>query len=244
MINKDIIANPESKGLISNCKKPLYLELPPVLRSLNLSEFEDLIDFSSRTDSIKGIYDNQYDAYELIKEKGFNKEVCSGTNIYSYNNMSASINSKLFDEITAPLELSLYDIPEINKSFSYLMYGRAPLMHTANCVFKTAGKCQKGSPDKENFVTLKDRLGVDFKVYMRCDDSLCFNTIYNSKPTSLHKYFKRLEDRKVKTYIFSFTDEKINDIEKITEYFTNIFNGVNSEPPFDFTGYHMKNGIL
>ena len=244
VINKDIIANPESKGLISNCKKPLYLELPPVLRSLNLSEFEDLIDFSSRTDSIKGIYDNQYDAYELIKEKGFNKEVCSGTNIYSYNNMSASINSKLFDEITAPLELSLYDIPEINKSFSYLMYGRAPLMHTANCVFKTAGKCQKGSPDKENFVTLKDRLGVDFKVYMRCDDSLCFNTIYNSKPTSLHKYFKRLEDRKVKTYIFSFTDEKINDIEKITEYFTDIFNGVNSEPPYDFTAYHMKNGIL
>lgn len=244
VINKDIIGKAESKELISKSGKALYLELPPVLRSLNLSEFEDLIDFAKGNDLIKGVYANQYDAYELLKEKGFSKEICSNVNIYSYNNMSASLNSKLFDEITAPLELSLYDIPEINKSFSFLMYGRAPLMHTANCVLKTTGKCRKGLSDKENFVTLKDRLGVDFKVYIQCDDSLCFNTIYNSKPTSLHKYFNRLKDRHLRCFIFSFTDENTNDIEKITDFFENVFNGINSEPPYDFTAFHMKNGIL
>ena len=244
VINKDIINNRESSALISDSNKAIYLELPPVLRSLNLSEFEDLIDYASKNVSIKGVYANQYDAYELLKDKGFSKEICSNANIYSYNNMSASINSKLFDEITAPLELGLYDIPEVNKSFSFLMYGRAPLMHTANCVLKTTGKCQKGSPDKENFVTLKDRLGVDFKVYTQSDDFLCFNTVYNSKPTSLHKYFNRLEERNVKTYIFSFTDENTADIENITDFFTNIFNGINTEPSYDFTAYHMKNGIL
>lgn len=244
VINKDIIGKAESKELISKSGKALYIELPPVLRSLNLSEFEDLIDFAKGNDLIKGVYVNQYDAYELLKEKGFSKEICSNVNIYSYNNMSASLNSKLFDEITAPLELSLYDIPEINKSFSFLMYGRAPLMHTANCVLKTTGKCRKGLSDKENFVTLKDRLGVDFKVYIQCDDSLCFNTIYNSKPTSLHKYFNRLKDRHLRCFIFSFTDENTNDIEKITDFFENVFNGINSEPPYDFTAFHMKNGIL
>lgn len=244
VINKDIIGKAESKELISKSGKALYLELPPVLRSLNLSEFEDLIDFAKGNDLIKGVYVNQYDAYELLKEKSFSKEICSNVNIYSYNNMSASLNSKLFDEITAPLELSLYDIPEINKSFSFLMYGRAPLMHTANCVLKTTGKCRKGSPDKENFVTLKDRLGVDFKVYIQCDDSLCFNTIYNSKPTSLHKYFNRLKDRHLRCFIFSFTDENTNDLEKITDFYENVFNGINSEPPYDFTAFHMKNGIL
>jgi putative protease len=244
VINKDIIGKAESKELISKSGKALYLELPPVLRSLNLSEFEDLIDFAKGNDLIKGVYVNQYDAYELLKEKSFSKEICSNVNIYSYNNMSASLNSKLFDEITAPLELSLYDIPEINKSFSFLMYGRAPLMHTANCVLKTTGKCRKGLSDKENFVTLKDRLGVDFKVYIQCDDSLCFNTIYNSKPTSLHKYFNRLKDRHLRCFIFSFTDENTNDIEKITDFFENVFNGINSEPPYDFTAFHMKNGIL
>jgi putative protease len=244
VINKDIIGKAESKELISKSGKALYIELPPVLRSLNLSEFEDLIDFAKGNDLIKGVYVNQYDAYELLKEKSFSKEICSNVNIYSYNNMSASLNSKLFDEITAPLELSLYDIPEINKSFSFLMYGRAPLMHTANCVLKTTGKCRKGLSDKENFVTLKDRLGVDFKVYIQCDDSLCFNTIYNSKPTSLHKYFNRLKDRHLRCFIFSFTDENTNDIEKITDFFENVFNGINSEPPYDFTAFHMKNGIL
>ena len=244
VINKDIIFIAEFKTLINDCSKHLYLELPPVLRSLNLSEFENLIDIASKNNKIYGVYANQYDAYELLKEKGFSKEICSNANIYSYNNMSASINSKLFDEITAPLELAFYDTPEINKNFSYLMYGRAPLMHTANCVLKTTGKCQKSSSDKNAFITLKDRLGVDFKVYTYCDDLLCFNTIYNSKVTSLHKYFKRLEDRNVKTYIFSFTDENINEIEQITDFFSDIFNGVNSEPPYDFTAYHIKNGIL
>lgn len=244
VINKDIIGKAESKELITKSRKPLYLELPPVLRSLNLSEFEDLIDFVKGNDLIKGVYANQYDAYELLKEKGFSKEICSNVNIYSYNNMSASLNSKLFDEITAPLELSLYDIPEINKSFSFLMYGRAPLMHTANCVLKTTGKCRKGLSDKENFVTLKDRLGVDFKVYIQCDDLLCFNTIYNSKPTSLHKYFNRLKDRHLRCFIFSFTDENTNDMKIISDFFENVFNGINSEPPYDFTAFHMKNGIL
>ena len=244
VINKELINNPEAKSIINDCLKPLYLELPPVLRSLNLKEFEDLIDLASNNDSIKGVYANQYDAFELLKAKGFKKDICANANIYSYNNLSASINSKLFDEITAPLELNFYDIPEINKIFGFMMYGRAPLMHTANCVLKTTGKCQKGLPNKESFVNLKDRLGVDFKVYTQCDDSLCFNTIYNSKPTSLHKYFNRLKERGVCTFIFSFTDENNNDLERITDFFEDVFACKNADPPYDFTAFHMKNGIL
>ncbi len=244
VVNKDLIYNPEGKSLINDCSKPIYIELPPVLRSLNQSEFEELIDYASNNDAIKGVYANQYDAYELLKKKGFKKEICPNANIYSYNNLSASINSKLFDEITAPLELNFYDIPEINKSFSYLIYGRAPLMHTANCVLKTSGKCQKGLPNKESFVNLKDRLGVDFKVYTACDNNLCFNTIYNSKPTSLHKYYNRLKEKGVNTCIFSFTDENTDDLERITNFFEDVFAGKNTEPPYDFTAFHMKNGIL
>ena len=244
VVNKDLINNPEAKSLMNDCSKPIYIELPPVLRSLNQSEFEELIDYASNNDAIKGVYANQYDAYELLKKKGFKKEICSNANIYSYNNLSASINSKLFDEITAPLELNFYDIPEINKSFSYMIYGRAPLMHTANCVLKTAGKCQKGLPNKESFVNLKDRLGVVFKVYTACDNNLCFNTIYNSKPTSLHKYYNRLKEKGVNTCIFSFTDENTDDLERITNFFEDVFEGKNTEPPYDFTAFHMKNGIL
>ena len=244
VINKDFYNNPDAIVYINSSSKPVYLELPPVLRSLNQSEFEELIDYASNNDAIKGVYANQYDAYELLKKKGFKKEICSNANIYSYNNLSASINSKLFDEITAPLELNFYDIPEINKSFSYMIYGRAPLMHTANCVLKTTGKCQKGLLNKESFVNLKDRLGVDFKVYTACDNNLCFNTIYNSKPTSLHKYYNRLKEKGVNTCIFSFTDENTDDLERITNFFEDVFEGKNTEPPYDFTAFHMKNGIL
>ncbi|MBP5529207.1 MAG: U32 family peptidase [Lachnospiraceae bacterium] len=244
VVTKDILGNPETETLINSGLKPVYIELPPVLRSLNQDEFKDLINYASTNENVKGVYANQFDAYELLKSMGFAKEICSNANIYCYNNLSASFNSKLFDEIAAPLELSFYDYPTINSNFSYLMYGRAPLMHTANCVLKTSGRCQKGLSEKEGFVTLKDRLGVDFKVYLQCDDSLCFNTIYNSKPNSLHKYFTRLKEKGVKNYLFSFTDENVNDMEKITGFFEDIFNGVNAEPFYDFTAYHIKNGIL
>ena len=243
-VSKDLLKNIDAESLLNKCLKPAYIELPPVLRSLNLSEFETLIEYATNNDFIKGVYANQYDAYELLKEKGFKKEICSNANIYSYNNLSASLNSKLFDEITAPLELNLYDIPGIYSGFSYLLYGRAPLMHTANCVLKTEGRCQKGNPDKKSFVNLKDRLGVDFKVYTACDDALCFNTIYNSKPTSLHKYFSRIKERKVNTYIFSFTDENSNELEDVTNFYKHILRGENIEPSFEFTAYHAKNGIL
>lgn len=243
-VSKDLLKNPDTESLLINCLKPAYIELPPVLRSLNLSEFEDLIEYAAKNDFINGVYANQYDAFELLKEKGFKKKICSNVNIYSYNNLSASFNSKLFDEITAPLELNLYDIPGINSGFSFLLYGRAPLMHTANCVLKTEGRCQKGNPDKKSFVNLKDRLGVDFKVYTACDEALCFNTIYNSKPTSLHKYFSRIKERKVNTYIFSFTDENTKEIETVTNFYKRILHGENIEPAFDFTAYHAKNGIL
>ena len=243
-VSKDLLKNPDAESLLNKCLKPAYIELPPVLRPLNLSEFENLIEYAAKNDFINGVYANQYDSYELLKEKGFTKEICSNVNIYSYNNLSASFNSKLFDEITAPLELNLYDIPGINSGFSYLLYGRAPLMHTANCVLKTEGRCQKGNPDKKSFVNLKDRLGVDFKVYTACDEALCFNTIYNSKPTSLHKYFSRIKERKVNTYIFSFTDENSNELEDVTNFYKHILLGENIEPSFEFTAYHAKNGIL
>ena len=98
--------------------------------------------------------------------------------------------------------------------------------------------------NKKSFVNLKDRLGVDFKVYTACDDALCFNTIYNSKPTSLHKYFSRIKERKVNTYIFSFTDENLNELEDVTNFYKHILRGENIEPSFEFTAYHAKNSIL
>ena len=46
VVNKDLINNPEAKSLMNDCSKPIYIELPPVLRYLNQSEFEELIDYA------------------------------------------------------------------------------------------------------------------------------------------------------------------------------------------------------
>ena len=242
-MTKDLLEDEIIRKIILNTSKDVYIELPPVLRSLNEDVFKTLIEFADKTKTVKGVYVNQYDAYALLKQEGFGKKILSNAHIYSYNNVSADFNASLFDEITAPLELNNNEIAHIDERFVYLFYGRAPLMHTANCILKTSGKCRKNTPGENSFVDLKDRLGVDFKVRTFCDDKLCFNTIYNSKPVSLHKFYPALKD-KARGFIFSFTDEGADKVKDITNYYDKLFKGENEPFPGDFTAYHMKNSIF
>ena len=125
------------------------------------------------------------------------------------------------------------------------MYGKARLMITANCVLKTCGNCSKKKPENTyKFIKLKDRIGVDFKVYPDCDDSLCFNYIYNSKPTSLHKYLRKFIDSGIDSFTFVFTDESKEDIKKVTNAYIDLFEHDKDSVSFDYTAYHLKNGIL
>ena len=248
IVIKQALLKKLNKDDLKSITKNLYLELPPVLRSLNVEEFNDLLKQSLEIDAINGIYVNQYDAYYLAKSTGYSKDIRSNTNIYSYNSVSSAFNAKLFSNILCPSELAFYDIKSLKserESVSVIMYGRAPLMHTANCIMKTNDSCfkQKGIVNDE-YITLKDRLGVDFKVKTLCDDNLCFNTIYNSKPTSLHKYYDKFNNFGFGSYSFVFTDEKAPKTKGILDFYKSIFEGWSANADFDYTAFHMKNGIL
>ena len=245
VINKTVLFDDDFENTLNGINKKIYIELPPVLRFQNKKEFETIIDYAKDKEFICGIYANQYDALEFAYSKRFNKEIHSNSNVYSYNELSLFFNSLLFDSCFAPMELKLGDFTDNGfDSYEFLMYGRAPLMHTANCILKTSGNCQKKNGVNKDFINLKDRLGVDFKVNTLCDDYLCFNTIYNSKPTSLHKYFDALTKNGCTSFIFSFTDENAKEIEEVTKFFTDVSEGLKNEVPFEFTAYHIKNGIL
>ena len=68
--------------------------------------------------------------------------------------------------------------------------------------------------------------------------------IYNSKPSSLHKYYSKLNDLGISSFAFVFTDESKKDIEMVTNAYKALFNGTESDFSFDYTAYHIKNGIL
>ena len=94
-----------------------------------------------------------------------------------------------------------------------------------------------------SYTYIKDRLGVEFPVRIRCNDSLCLNTIYNSKPNSLHKYIDDLEAKNIQFFDFYFTNENGSEIDQITHDFEGIFEGQKVPKNLDFTAFHMKNGV-
>ena len=103
--------------------------------------------------------------------------------LYSWNGYSAAELGKYASGCTLPLELSkaecrdLLKISDVHVEKS--VYGRAPLMISANCVRKTLKSCTK----KSGFETIIDRKGISFPVYADCYH--CLNVIYNSVPLIL-----------------------------------------------------------
>ena len=119
---------------------------------------------------------------------------------------------------------------------SAVVYGRLPMMITANCLQKTSDGCC----GKSGTVMLKDRYGKEFPVYHDCRH--CYNIVYNSVPLSLHRAFSE-ELQEALHCRLDFTLETAKECLKVTEYFQKI--SVQYEDPFysEYTTGHYKRGV-
>lgn len=245
VVNADILFDESFEKSKECLKKKLYFECPPIVRKQNSSFIRKCIE-KIKDFGFEGVYFNQIDEYMFCKDLLSGLIVCANTNIYAYNSESISFYKRFFSKLQAPVELSFKDVVSLNcKDFEIMLYGRAPLMQTANCIMLDRGDCKADKKDRCSFVTLNDRLNIDFPVRLRCSDSLCFNTIYNSKPNSLHKYFKKYKDLGYNKFSYRFTNESIKEIEEVTLFYNSLEMGENAEnPTFLYTNGHLKTGIL
>lgn len=122
------------------------------------------------------------------------------------------------------------------------VYGRVGMMRTKNCIKKTTGHCNQ----KEEFIYIRDRKGARLPVYSDC--SSCSNVIYNSVPLSLHSLW---EDPSGKSHLsdmpicVSFSDETLEEAEKILSYFLLLEAGKEVKRPYEqFTSAHKKAPVL
>ncbi|MBQ8933487.1 MAG: U32 family peptidase [Lachnospiraceae bacterium] len=109
--------------------------------------------------------------------------------------------------ITLPLELNVRELSSLCKSLQtpaeLIVYGRAPMMVSAQCLRKTTGECRKRMPDNGEILYLKDRTGAEMPVRNYC--RFCYNIIYNSVPTvifDLEKEIRQISPHSVR-YEFS-----------------------------------------
>ena len=113
-----------------------------------------------------------------------------------------------------------------------LIYGKIPMMVTANCVTQTLDRCRKGEDGR--ITELTDRYHKRFPVMRNCTH--CFNVIYNCVPLSLHKE----ADRQIVVGRLDFTTETEEETLQILNY----YGGARKELPYvEYTTGHEKRGV-
>ena len=169
---------------------------------------------------LDGIMVRSLDEIAFIKEWGNeNWQMVSDSNLYTYSNEAAEYFYHLgMMQDTIPVELNRKEILRRENSRSeMIIYGRLPLMITAQCIHKNTLGCMH-QPD---VLTLKDRYSVHFPVKNFCSE--CYNVIYNSLPVCLFKEDVTVKKIAPAAVRLSFTTETEEETEQILTIYGDIY---------------------
>lgn len=162
--------------------------------------------------------------------------------LYNWNKSALDFMKNVSVNQTVPMELSIHEIKELeDKELVFPIYGRAPLMVTANCVKKTTGNCMADCTHGSFDWRLNDRKSKQSLVYANCIH--CYNEIYNSVPTSLHKYMYDILKAGFNNFRVDFTDENNSMIEGILSYYL-IDDRKGAFAVSDYTAGHISKGAI
>lgn len=195
-------------------------------------------------DIFSGVLVRSMEGMGMIKRRNYRGKIYTDTGFYVWNIHTLQEWKKDISGFCMPLELKgaeqralcTEEIP-----CEKIVYGRIPMMITANCVANTITGCQKISG--KHIVQLVDRYHKTFLVELNCIH--CMNIIYNSVPLSLHG-----ELSKWKGYVdfrLDFTVETEAETRECLEYFTKLAEGgygsIEKPPYGDYTTGHEKRGV-
>ena len=191
---------------------------------------------------LNGIMVRSLDEIAFIKEWGNeNWQMVSDSNLYTYSNEAAEYFYRLgMIQDTIPVELNRKEILRRGNSRSeIIIYGRLPLMITAQCIHKNTLGCMH-QPD---VLTLKDRYSVHFPVKNFCSE--CYNVIYNSLPVCLFKEDVTVKKIAPAAVRLSFTTETEEATEQILTIYGDIYKngGILGQMPMECTNGHFKRGV-
>lgn len=221
-------------------KKAFYV-FPFIFRQ-QTSHFYEKIMPELKKLPLDGIMVRSLDEIAFIKEWGNeNWQMVSDSNLYTYSNEAAEYFYHLgMMQDTIPVELNRKEILRRENSRSeMIIYGRLPLMITAQCIHKNTLGCMH-QPD---VLTLKDRYSVHFPVKNFCSE--CYNVIYNSLPVCLFKEDVTVKKIAPAAVRLSFTTETEEETEQILTIYGDIYKngGILGQLPMECTNGHFKRGV-
>lgn len=219
----------------------IYGSTPYIVREKDDKTLFDVRD-AYKEQLIQGVLIRNLESLAILKDSIAKKDLELDYGVYVWNHEALDLLSDKASGICLPVELNKGEWEELitygkqKMRLSAVVYGRLPMMITANCLQKTSDGCR----GKSGTVMLKDRYGKEFPVYHDCRH--CYNIVYNSVPLSLHRAFSE-ELQEALHCRLDFTLETAKECLKVTEYFQKI--SVQYEDPFysEYTTGHYKRGV-
>ena len=260
-LDSDIARLDDLKEIITYVKqrnKKIYLYMPHIFRKTTYEYFKMNVekkDSVLKEDCLDGFLIRNMEEYEFIHKYLFDKEIITDYNLYIMNKEATKTWNELgVYKFTAPLELNKHELQELSGLYDdFIVYGRTPLMVTAQCPMKTVcGGDNKHlvkprnnyccGKDQDN-LELIDRLNIRFPVVRNCRH--CYNTIYNSLPLSLLSNTREVLNLRPSNIRLDFTIEDKETTSRVLDKFIKVYYyGKDNVKDLDeFTRLHFNRGI-
>ncbi len=225
-------------------QKKAFLVLPHIFRKKEKERYLIKTELL-RNGSFDGFLVKSLEELAFLQESGLDKvfEIRLNYNLYTFQEQAKEFfRGRGYRRFTVPVELNEEEIKELSLEDSdFILYGRLPLMVSAQCVRDNVLHCSSGM--KTEGITLTDRMGAEFPVRQICTS--CYNVIYNSACTSLlgmgvEEMFSPAGWR------FDFTFEGEQEVKQVFECF---FAGKDGGQNASFCGKgpytkgHFKRGV-
>ena len=236
--------------------KLIGLRLPYIWRDKAESYFDKHID-EARYARFDAYLFRNTESLLYFAEQGllYDTEFATDSSMYIFNEAALAELRELvpwgrdiYASATLPLELNGRELEELSRKIlkdsshgmsrrpwtaivplELVVYGRAPMMVSAQCINKTVQGCDK----RYKCLKLKDRMGAEMPVKNIC--RFCYNEIYNSVPTVLYDMSDTIERIAPNALRYDFTTENADEVSQVLSG-TVLAAG-------SFTRGHLKRGV-
>lgn len=191
----------------------------------------------------QGVLIRNMETFRWLLDIPYEGEYLADYSVYAWNKETLSLYEELFSRVTLPVELNkkeLSSLGELSRR-EFVIYGRLPLMYSANCVRKTLERCLSQTEEKPDVYELTDRYKNRFPIQQNCLH--CYNILYNTVPMSLHGQLSQLFHCNCAVYRLEFTLENAQETKEILHYYT-VGKDTGAAFPYGaFTNGHYKRGV-
>lgn len=214
-----LLEEKEIQELLSGSSINWGVRCPAVIRKKDAAWLRTLQEFLER-EKPKIVYAASIDVLSWLKGISYQGAIAGEASLYIWNREAVDFWGRELKRMTISPELSSREIRELclaadkKENLEITVYGKTPLMVTANCIKLSAGRCDR---DRGRYAEITDRLGNVFPVYTNCRH--CYNVIYNYLPTSYEEDLWKLMQDGIRYFRVEFTTESGREARSVAQTF-------------------------